>query len=133
MVQTSVSIGSNTHTSDTDTFQSANSEEITAMTEKPPGACCSCSKKSSCKTLKCECRAIGSNCGMSCGCAMAKCANREKVSFELYDTLHPEMTEDTVPDNIQEEKAAVQDAMPQDGRPRQPLSEIGNTLVCFPA
>ncbi|XVF39644.1 hypothetical protein PTKIN_Ptkin01aG0050200 [Pterospermum kingtungense] len=142
MVQTSVSVGSNIHKSDMDISQSANSEETIALIEKPTGLCCSCSKKSLCKTLKCECRSKGSNCGMSCGCAMAKCTNREKVSFKLDDTLHPEMTEDTVPDNIQEEKATVEDAMLLEnevveklpkmnedcGPRRQPFREIGNTM-----
>ncbi|KAJ6808003.1 kinesin-like protein KIN-4C [Iris pallida] len=57
--------------------------------------CCSCSKYSSCKTKKCECRAAGSTCGTSCGCVSNKCANREGgfIRKELEDTSNPEMEE----------------------------------------
>ncbi|XVE95182.1 hypothetical protein REPUB_Repub02eG0074400 [Reevesia pubescens] len=133
LVQTSVSIGSNIHASDMDTSESEQSKGIIAMTEGPSGVCCSCSKKSLCKTLKCECRAVGSSCGMSCGCAMAKCTNREKVPFRLDDMPQPETAE---------EKGIVQDAMllqniveklpemNEDCEPRkQPLREIGNTMI----
>ncbi|XP_060963973.1 kinesin-like protein KIN-4C [Cannabis sativa] len=41
------------------------------------GVCCSCSKNSSCKTNKCQCRSSGGFCGFSCGCMVSKCANRE--------------------------------------------------------
>ncbi|XVE55607.1 hypothetical protein DITRI_Ditri03aG0172500 [Diplodiscus trichospermus] len=140
LVQTSISVGSNIHSSDMDTSESNHSEGIIAMMERPSGVCCSCSKKSLCKTLKCECRATGSNCGMSCGCAMAKCTNREKVPFKLDDMSQPEIAEDIVPGNV-EEKGTVQDAMllqnegveklPEMndcGRRKQPLREIGNTM-----
>ncbi|XVF39643.1 hypothetical protein PTKIN_Ptkin01aG0050100 [Pterospermum kingtungense] len=46
-------------------------------TEKTDGLCCSCSKSSLCKTLKCQCRANGNSCGQSCGCSLLKCSNRE--------------------------------------------------------
>ncbi|XWS23988.1 hypothetical protein CRYUN_Cryun28dG0062600 [Craigia yunnanensis] len=142
LVQTSVFTGSSIHASDMDTSQSEHSEGIIPMKERPSGVCCSCSKKSLCKTLKCECRATGSNCGMSCGCAMAKCTNREKAPFKLDDMPQPEMVEDIVPGNTEEEKSTVQDAillqnkvveklpeMNEDRGPRkQPLREIGNTL-----
>ncbi|XWS25382.1 hypothetical protein CRYUN_Cryun27aG0063900 [Craigia yunnanensis] len=45
--------------------------------EKSDGLCCTCSKQSSCKTLKCQCRANGNSCGQSCGCSSVKCSNRE--------------------------------------------------------
>ncbi|XP_022752744.1 kinesin-like protein KIN-4C isoform X2 [Durio zibethinus] len=141
-VRTSVSVGSNIHASDMDTFEAEHSEGIIAMIERPSGVCCSCSKKSLCKTLKCECRATGSNCGMSCGCAMAKCTNREKVPFKLDDMPQPKMVQDIMPGNIEEEKGTIQDAillqnkvvenlfeMNEDWGPRkQPLREIGNTM-----
>ncbi|RVW65557.1 Kinesin-like protein KIN-4C [Vitis vinifera] len=43
--------------------------------------CCSCSKKSLCKTLKCKCRATNGSCGTSCGCAPTKCTNRDTDLF----------------------------------------------------
>ncbi|XP_022768456.1 kinesin-like protein KIN-4C isoform X2 [Durio zibethinus] len=143
LVQTSVSIGSNIHSSDMDTSESEHSEGVIAMIERPSGVCCSCSKKSLCKTLKCGCRAAGSSCGISCGCAIAKCTNREKVPFKLDDMPQPEMTKDIVPCNIEEEKGTVQDAMLLQNKVveklpeinedcetrKQPLREIGNTMI----
>ncbi|XP_039010235.1 kinesin-like protein KIN-4C isoform X2 [Hibiscus syriacus] len=78
LVQTSISIGSNIHTSGTDASELEQSEGLASMIKKTSGVCCSCSKKSLCKTLKCGCRAAGSSCGVSCGCASGKCTNKEK-------------------------------------------------------
>ncbi|KAE8666761.1 Kinesin-like protein BC2 [Hibiscus syriacus] len=52
------------------------------VTEKIDGICCSCSKQSSCKTSKCQCRANGSSCGQSCGCSSVKCSNRRAEANE---------------------------------------------------
>ena len=43
------------------------------------GLCCSCSKKSLCKTTKCKCQSTGGSCGPSCGCTCSKCTNREPL------------------------------------------------------
>ncbi|CAA6667527.1 unnamed protein product [Spirodela intermedia] len=51
----------------------AQPEEPSPVSDIP---CCSCSRSSSCKTQKCECRAHGSSCGLSCGCVASKCTNR---------------------------------------------------------
>ncbi|OMO57598.1 hypothetical protein COLO4_35248 [Corchorus olitorius] len=139
-VQTSISIGSNILSSDMDTSESEHSKETIAMTEKLSGVCCSCSKRSSCKTLKCECLAAGGSCGMSCNCAIARCTNREKVSLKSDEMPQPEMTEDITPGNI--EKDIIQDAMllqnkvveklpemNEDHGPRQPLRDIANTVM----
>ncbi|RDX86674.1 Kinesin-like protein KIN-4C, partial [Mucuna pruriens] len=45
-------------------------------------ACCSCSKKSLCKTNKCKCRSTGGSCGASCGCTRFKCTNRESLKSD---------------------------------------------------
>ncbi|CAH1454168.1 unnamed protein product [Lactuca virosa] len=45
----------------------------------PFGECCTCSKSSSCKTMKCQCRAAEGMCSASCGCNPKKCSNRETV------------------------------------------------------
>src|SRR4051794_6928174 len=45
--------------------------------------CCSCSKKSLCKTSKCECRASMGSCGAGCGCAVSKCTNRAVHSVKV--------------------------------------------------
>ncbi|XP_057731237.1 kinesin-like protein KIN-4C isoform X1 [Arachis stenosperma] len=46
------------------------------------GVCCTCSKRSLCKTTKCKCRSIGGSCGPSCGCKLFKCTNRESNQIE---------------------------------------------------
>ncbi|XP_020548184.1 kinesin-like protein KIN-4C [Sesamum indicum] len=38
--------------------------------------CCSCSKSSTCKTSRCECRPASGNCTPSCSCGPNKCSNR---------------------------------------------------------
>ncbi|XP_054797991.1 kinesin-like protein KIN-4C isoform X2 [Prosopis cineraria] len=53
------------------------SSETEAKMDESDGLCCSCSKKSLCKTNKCRCRSAGGSCGTSCGCTRFKCTNRE--------------------------------------------------------
>ena len=79
-------------------------------------ACCSCSKSSSCKTQKCECRAEGKSCGSGCGCVASKCANRAKE-------------EDAA--SLASQGALLLQGAFSDGQrpPRKPLSDIGNTSV----
>ncbi|PPD71173.1 hypothetical protein GOBAR_DD31946 [Gossypium barbadense] len=139
LVQTSVSIGSNIHASGTDASESECSQGNTSMIEKPSGVCCSCSKKSLCKTLKCGCRAAGSSCGASCGCALAKCTNNKKVPFKLDDMPQPKTPEDiveelkgTIHDTILIQNKTVKnipDTNEDCGPRKQPLREIGNTMV----
>ncbi|KAG2314952.1 hypothetical protein Bca4012_065758 [Brassica carinata] len=74
--------------------------------------CCSCTKKSLCKTKSCKCRANGSGCGISCGCIASKCSNRGG--------------------NVRSDKAmqaAVDGKKPVDDNKdatKQPLRDIGN-------
>lgn len=49
---------------------------IRDLMEPSSGVCCTCSRTTLCKTLKCKCRAAGGLCGTSCGCAPTKCSNR---------------------------------------------------------
>ncbi|KAK8291018.1 hypothetical protein V6Z12_D06G035600 [Gossypium hirsutum] len=133
LVQTSVSIGSNIHASGTDASESECSQGNTSMIEKPSGVCCSCSKKS----------LSGSSCGASCGCALAKCTNNKKVPFKLDDMPQPKTPEDiveelkgTIHDTILIQNKTVKnipDTNEDCGPRKQPLREIGNTMVCFPA
>ncbi|XP_019415049.1 PREDICTED: kinesin-like protein KIN-4C isoform X2 [Lupinus angustifolius] len=62
------------------------------------GLCCSCSKKSLCKTKNCRCRSTGGRCGPSCGCTHSKCTNREPKS---------ENTECVMNDSAVDEDASV--------------------------
>ncbi|CAA7022941.1 unnamed protein product [Microthlaspi erraticum] len=56
------------------------SEETVCKKEKSKAqVCCSCTKKSLCKTKNCKCRANGNGCGDSCGCLASKCSNREEI------------------------------------------------------
>ncbi|KAL4284213.1 hypothetical protein GQ457_16G016690 [Hibiscus cannabinus] len=130
--QTSVSMGSNIHTSGKDTSELEHSEGIASKIEKPSGVCCSCSKKSLCKTLKCGCRAAGGSCGVSCGCALAKCTNKREAPLKLDDVPQPEMPKDIIPDAILIQQKTVEKLpeMNEDCGPRkQPLREIGNTVI----
>ncbi|KAK8597069.1 hypothetical protein V6N13_001699 [Hibiscus sabdariffa] len=132
LVQTSVSVGSNIHTSGKDTSELEHSKGIASKIEKPSGVCCSCSKKSLCKTLKCGCRAAGGSCGVSCGCALAKCTNKREAPLKLDDMPQPEMPKDIIPDAILIQQKTVQNLpeMNEDCGPRkQPLREIGNTVI----
>ncbi|XP_056847508.1 kinesin-like protein KIN-4C isoform X2 [Raphanus sativus] len=76
--------------------------------------CCSCTKKSLCKTKSCKCRANGSGCGISCGCIASKCSNRgenvrsDKAMQAVVDGIGKKPVDDTKVAN------------------KQPLRDIGN-------
>ncbi|CAK9186592.1 unnamed protein product [Ilex paraguariensis] len=112
------------------------------------GICCSCSKQSSCKTRKCECRAAEGCCGMSCGCEPTRCSNRNAASTTELGGLQPlELAEGTgnfsgtdqtdrshilashgamlLESALSEKPAGTND---ESGARRKPLSDIGNTL-----
>lgn len=111
--------------------------------------CCSCSKASSCKTSRCECRGNGSLCGPSCGCLSIKCTNRESASAkeleesseqEKSDALNYGNNEEPGESNLASHGASLLqsafgekpvDSTDDAGVRRKPLSDIGNTLVCF--
>ncbi|WCJ24737.1 chromosome-associated kinesin-related [Euphorbia peplus] len=96
-----------------------------------PQMCCSCSKKSLCKTLKCECRAGGGTCGAGCGCTTSKCSNRSTLFIKMDDSLQRKEAQHSVdssgkslivsePPDLDTERALG---------PRKPLQEIGNALA----
>ncbi|KAL0366357.1 UNVERIFIED_CONTAM: Kinesin-like protein KIN-4C [Sesamum radiatum] len=103
--------------------------------------CCSCSKSSSCKTSRCECRAASGSCTPSCGCGPTKCSNREEVIGK--DLLQPEAA-GTMLDTDETERSKnlashgamlLQTALSEKpvntndgGVARKPLSDIGNNL-----
>ncbi|XP_059631252.1 kinesin-like protein KIN-4C [Cornus florida] len=105
--------------------------------------CCSCSTSSSCKTMRCECRAIGGHCGASCGCKATKCSNRDTASVKELDHLPrlqlAEGTNETESNRVLASHGAMllQSALAEnpveandDGGPRRKaLSDIGNTLA----
>ncbi|KAL8141225.1 hypothetical protein V2J09_007246, partial [Rumex salicifolius] len=89
--------------------------------------CCTCSKSSSCKTMKCECRASGGHCSESCGCLSSKCSLRGHATDEIEENNDILATQGA---------ALLQNALAQMPTPQQdeenkskrkPLSDIGNT------
>ena len=128
----------------------ASGEGIVSVKKSESGVCCSCSKSSSCKTSKCECRSSRGTCGSSCGCTAARCSNRESASLVAQESAQAEVSEG-IRDEIGTDEAEknqllvthgarlLQNALADnssettdDGEPRRKaLSEIGNTLVYF--
>lgn len=111
--------------------------------------CCSCSKKSLCKTTRCECRAVGGSCGVACGCDPIKCSNREtstKNQLRSLDVVGSEGNTLGADEADSSQALASQGAMllqnafsekplqsKEEGEPkRRPLSDIGNTRVSNP-
>ncbi|GAV66837.1 hypothetical protein CFOL_v3_10347 [Cephalotus follicularis] len=146
-VQSSVSCGSSIDLVGLETSESEHSVGTIVASGKPvSGICCTCSKKSLCKTTKCGCRAAGGSCGTSCGCSASKCSNRQ-VSMKLDDSLNSEMGENVMNySGLKAEKSRVlasqgevllqsaPDEKPADmidnhGPRKKPLCDIGNTLV----
>ncbi|KAJ0571875.1 putative plus-end-directed kinesin ATPase [Helianthus annuus] len=115
----------------------------------PSGVCCSCSKYSSCKTNKCECRVAEGSCSSSCNCHPKKCSNR--VAVLVQSDSRPPVTEDGMV-NIQSDggeleknsselashgamllQAALSDKPAEikdtGDTKRKPLSDIGNKVA----
>ncbi|KAJ9166469.1 hypothetical protein P3X46_021220 [Hevea brasiliensis] len=119
-----------------------------AMEKTTSWVCCTCSKYSSCKTIKCQCRAAKGNCGASCGCIASKCSNRDGTVFKSDDLAQAEMSEcdgtGSGSDEIEKNRdlashgaMLLQSALIEkpaetndDGVVRRkPLSDIGNTVA----
>ncbi|EEF48626.1 Chromosome-associated kinesin KIF4A, putative [Ricinus communis] len=118
-------------------------EGFTVVAEKTAaGVCCTCSKYSLCKTMKCQCRAASGHCGASCGCVPSKCSNREGALLEL-DELAECAGTGSGSDEAEKSDLASHGAMllqsalveqpaaTNDDGPvrRKPLSDIGNTVA----
>ncbi|XP_016460351.1 kinesin-like protein KIN-4C [Nicotiana tabacum] len=111
--------------------------------------CCSCSKKSECKTSRCECQAVGVSCGVSCGCLPNKCSNRavsstkEDNQLPSLDIVGDEGNTSGTDEAEMRQTLASQGAMllqnalsekPMESKDkgetkRKPLSDIGNSLA----
>ncbi|KZV37403.1 hypothetical protein F511_01271 [Dorcoceras hygrometricum] len=107
--------------------------------------CCSCSKSSFCKTSRCECRASGGDCNMSCSCEPSKCSNREEIYAKdsvqakfLEFSPHISGTDDAGKNqNLASHGAMLlQNALSEKpgntndgGNTRKPLSDIGNDMA----
>jgi hypothetical protein len=94
------------------------------------GNCCSCSKSSTCKTTKCECKAMGNSCGSSCSCLATKRANRASTLDESLEPIQSELHLATQGAELLQAALADRPAEANsDQGPRKPLSDIGNTQV----
>ncbi|KAL7262479.1 hypothetical protein ACSBR1_000785 [Camellia fascicularis] len=128
-------------------IESSGDGTIAGNQKTASGVCCTCSRGSLCKTMRCECRAGGGSCGISCNCSSNKCSNREGSSqIKTVDHL-PKSEPADEGDNDETEKSqslASQGAMllqsaltekPAETNDenvppgRKALSDIGNTLV----
>ncbi|XP_062030502.1 kinesin-like protein KIN-4C isoform X1 [Rosa rugosa] len=129
-------------------LDSAGEGIVSVVKKSESGVCCSCSKTSSCKTTKCQCRTTGGACGPSCGCVPAKCSNRESSLVEVHGSPEGETAQGIGNDEGTDETEKNQHLASQgarllqnalverpsettdDGGPRRKaLSEIGNTLA----
>ncbi|GAB4862075.1 Kinesin-like protein KIN-4C, variant 3 [Ancistrocladus abbreviatus] len=116
------------------------------------GFCCSCSKYSLCKTMKCECRANGGSCSGLCSCSSAKCKNREGEIKTSNGTEQESLCSEinTATSEVEQNRTlashgatllqnalaelhaltelpAAEDEVNRNGR--KPLSDIGNTVA----
>lgn len=109
------------------------------------GVCCSCTKYSLCKTMRCECRAAEGICGSFCSCEPTKCSNTEEASrkglvqadfVEAFGNLS--MTTENEKSHVLAAEGAklLQSALSEKpviandgGAVRKPLSDIGNNLT----
>ncbi|TQD69936.1 hypothetical protein C1H46_044532 [Malus baccata] len=151
MSQHSISVGSNSYKLVEDITPSAPEISNVAKVKTASTVCCSCSKSSLCKTMKCRCRSTGGSCGASCGCVASKCSNRGlTVQIKLNESSQSETVDGILncSDTTEVEKDSsvasqgamlLQNALVQKpaesndnlGPRKKPLSDIGNLLVCF--
>ncbi|KAG7606832.1 Kinesin-like protein KIN-4C [Arabidopsis thaliana] len=129
-----------------------NSETPSDDAVKSDVCCCTCSKSSSCKTMKCQCRATKGSCGPSCGCSSVKCSNRNADGKENNSISESEALEngENSQESDEKDKGQQQQVLASRGamllqnaladkpeeetnddggtrRRRKPLSDIGNT------
>ncbi|GLJ15113.1 hypothetical protein SUGI_0247080 [Cryptomeria japonica] len=63
--------------------------------------CCTCSRVSGCKTMKCGCKAAGSFCGPRCGCKANRCANRENMEMEVETSTMDDVVQMEVAESVE--------------------------------
>ncbi|GAV66836.1 LOW QUALITY PROTEIN: Kinesin domain-containing protein [Cephalotus follicularis] len=122
-------------------------EEIFAVRKiTASGICCTCSRSSSCKTMKCQCRAAGGSCGASCHCVSTKCSNRDIVKADELPQSDKAASVDNGSGSGETDKnhylasrgaMLLQSALVENpaettnddcGTKRNPLSDIGNVV-----
>nr|GMD93977.1 kinesin-like protein KIN-4C [Ipomoea batatas] len=126
---------------DMEISDSDNNDNDSDVEYMPP--CCECSKNSSCKTQRCECRAAGRDCIVSC--RSSKCSNVEhsanKSSEHAGNTGNTTEGDETEGEKnhhalashgamlLQTAFSDKTETKDEGGSKRKPLSDIGNTLV----
>ncbi|KAJ0238138.1 Kinesin-like protein KIN-4C [Hirschfeldia incana] len=108
-------------------------EEVKSATSSD--VCCTCTRKSSCKTMKCQCVAAKGSCGPSCGCSSLKCSNRNASGEQNPQEFDEEEQQQALASRgallLRTALAdkSVQETNGNEGakRTRKPLSDIGNT------
>ncbi|KAL5207040.1 hypothetical protein ABZP36_031475 [Zizania latifolia] len=111
------------------------SQEKSTSEKDLASRCCSCSKSSSCKTQKCQCRASGSQCGGACGCIASKCSNRmdmKQEGSELISSSSDDVdskTQEIVKQGVMLLENAMAEKEAQEPESRKPLADIGNNVV----
>ncbi|CAN8264877.1 unnamed protein product [Cochlearia groenlandica] len=135
-------------------LEAPSDEAVKSTPSSSSHVCCTCSKSSSCKTMKCQCRATKGSCGPSCGCSSVKCSNRNTDGFQNNSNSELEALENSENSQESDDKdqqkhqqilasrgaMLLQNALvskPVDEtndddegnnrRRRKPLSDIGNT------
>ncbi|KAF0935236.1 hypothetical protein E2562_031272 [Oryza meyeriana var. granulata] len=121
----------------------ASQEKPTSQKDLAP-QCCSCTKYSSCKTQKCECRSSGSQCGGDCGCIASRCSNRvdmkqemdssqkeggETIDIYSSDDVDDAKTQEIVKQGVMLLENAMSEREVQEPKSRKPLADIGNSVV----
>ncbi|KAK1406714.1 hypothetical protein QVD17_38322 [Tagetes erecta] len=136
---------------ETETHKTSPTEggDINSIQKALSGICCTCSKSSSCKTMKCECRMVEGSCSMSCNCHPKKCSNRVADLVEAdfgapatVEGLVHILSDDEELDKNGNElashgamllQAALSDKPTErkdtDDDKRKPLSDIGNKIA----
>ncbi|KAK7311683.1 hypothetical protein RJT34_09973 [Clitoria ternatea] len=104
------------------------------------GLCCSCGKRSLCKTTKCRCRSAGGSCGASCGCT-TRCTNRKLNQLAGNEQLKSDNTDASAVDKdgsvvVSECAKLLQSALVEKpascrdnpGHIKKPLCDIQNSM-----
>ncbi|KAL7127691.1 hypothetical protein ABFS83_14G268900 [Erythranthe nasuta] len=121
-----------------------NSEQ-SVQTTSVEGVCCTCSKSSSCKTSRCECRAASGMCSLTCSCTASRCSNRVEIApngllqqekiengGNLFGSDERQRSHDLASHGVMLLQTALSEkpGNANDGRVvRKPLSDIGNSLA----
>ncbi|EYU36459.1 hypothetical protein MIMGU_mgv1a000376mg [Erythranthe guttata] len=120
-------------------------QKQSVQTTSVEGVCCTCSKSSSCKTSRCECRAASGMCSLTCTCTASRCSNRVEIApngllqqetiengGNLFGSDERQRSHDLASHGVMLLQTALSEkpGNANEGRVvRKPLSDIGNSLA----